>query len=69
MLAAVSVLLAAMASCGRDQCALWKYVPMAHWLGDYTITGYQVDFFCTRKDHKHHGSEEQKIQSVRRFFS
>ena len=30
------------------------------WLGDYTITGDQVDFFCTVKI-KNTGSEEQKI--------
>ena len=58
MLAAVGILLL-MASCGRDSARV-EICSDGSWLGDYTITGDQVDFFCTVKI-KNTGSEEQKI--------
>ena len=58
MLAAVGILLL-MASCGRDSARV-EICSDGSWLGDYTITGGQVDFFCTVKI-KNTGSEEQKI--------
>lgn len=58
MLAAVGILLL-MASCGRDSARV-EICSDGSWLGDYTITGDQVDFFCTAKI-KNTGSEEQKI--------
>ena len=47
MLAAVGILLL-MASCGRDSARV-EICSDGSWLGDYTITGDQVDFFCTVK--------------------
>ena len=58
MLAAVGILLL-MASCGRDSARV-EICSDGSWLGDYTITGDQVDFFCTVKI-INTGSEEQKI--------
>lgn len=58
MLAAVGILLL-MASCGRDSARV-EICSDGSWLGDYTITGDQVDFFCTVKI-KNTGSEEQSI--------
>ena len=55
MLAAVGILLL-MASCGRDSARV-EICSDGSWLGDYTITGDQVDFFCTVKI-KNTGSED-----------